>query len=78
MEDATDSQLNTVVSGALDRLHSTADPCVSYSQELKLWIYLHRNRSEADFGIHNTYIQLHILLIIITEAQQTKKSAKKS
>ena len=43
-------QINTVVSGALDRLHYEKDPCVKYDVNRKLWIYLHRNREEIDFG----------------------------
>ena len=39
-----------VVSGALDRLHSEKDPCVKYDVNRKLWIYLHRSRSEEEFG----------------------------
>ncbi|KAK6173405.1 hypothetical protein SNE40_016863 [Patella caerulea] len=45
----TDAQINTVVSGALDRLHSEKDPCVKYDVNKKIWIYLHRNRSEQEF-----------------------------
>ncbi|XP_074652281.1 uncharacterized protein LOC141906799 [Tubulanus polymorphus] len=45
----TDSQINTVVSGALDRLHYEKDPCVKYDVNRKLWIYLHRNRIETEF-----------------------------
>jgi hypothetical protein len=41
--------MNTVVSGALDRLHSEEDPCVKYDSDQKLWIYLHRNRKPDDF-----------------------------
>ena len=43
-------QINQVVSGALDRLHSEKDPCVKYDVTRKLWIYLHRNRTEDEFG----------------------------
>ena len=46
----SDNQLNTVVSGALDRLHYEKDPCVKYDVNRKLWIYLHRNRTEEEFG----------------------------
>ncbi|XP_044747867.1 nuclear factor related to kappa-B-binding protein isoform X2 [Coccinella septempunctata] len=46
---ATDSVLQTVVSGALDRMHTQFDPCVKYDTKRKIWIYLHRNRSEEDF-----------------------------
>ena len=51
VEDVSDSQLNTVVSGALDRLHSQKDPCVRFDPDQKLWIYLHRQRKEHEFGI---------------------------
>jgi len=43
-------QLNTVVSGALDRLHYEKDPCVKYDVSRKLWIYRHRSRAEDEFG----------------------------
>ena len=43
-------QLNNAVSGALDRLHYEKDPCVRYDGSRKVWIYLHRGRSEEDFG----------------------------
>lgn len=39
---ATDSVLQTVVSGALDRMHTQFDPCVKYDTKRKIWIYLHR------------------------------------
>jgi len=45
----TDSQINSVVSGALDRLHSEKDPCVRFDGEQKLWIYLHRSKRIEDF-----------------------------
>ena len=38
------------MSGALDRLHYEKDPCVRYDSPRKVWIYLHRGRSEEDFG----------------------------
>ncbi|XP_034034355.1 nuclear factor related to kappa-B-binding protein isoform X2 [Thalassophryne amazonica] len=47
--DVTSAQINTVVSGALDRLHYEKDPCVKYDIGRKLWIYLHRNRSQEEF-----------------------------
>lgn len=49
VEDVTDTQVNQVVSGALDRLHYERDPCVQYDSERKLWVYLHRDREEEDF-----------------------------
>uniref|UniRef100_A0A8D3AJL9 Nuclear factor related to kappa-B-binding protein n=1 Tax=Scophthalmus maximus TaxID=52904 RepID=A0A8D3AJL9_SCOMX len=48
--DVTSAQVNTVVSGALDRLHYEKDPCVKYDIGRKLWIYLHRLRSQEEFG----------------------------
>ncbi|XP_077985640.1 uncharacterized protein LOC144440211 [Glandiceps talaboti] len=54
----SDSQINTVVSGALDRLHYEKDPCVKYDTHKKLWIYLHRNRTETEFErIHLEYAE---------------------
>ncbi|GAB4860266.1 hypothetical protein Ancab_011747 [Ancistrocladus abbreviatus] len=49
VEDVSDSQVNQVVSGALDRLHYERDPCVQFDGERKLWVYLHRDREEEDF-----------------------------
>jgi hypothetical protein len=47
-----DSQINNIVSGALDRLHYEKDPCVKYDLQKKLWIYLHKNRT-LDFTAWN-------------------------
>lgn len=47
--EVTSAQVNTVVSGALDRLHYEKDPCVKYDIGRKLWIYLHRSRSQEEF-----------------------------
>lgn len=44
-ERITDNQINTIVSGALDRLHYEKDPCVKYDVQKKLWIYLHGQRT---------------------------------
>jgi|UniRef100_A0A2N9H0B1 nuclear factor related to kappa-B-binding protein len=49
VEDVSESQVNQVVSGALDRLHYERDPCVQFDGERKLWVYLHREREEEDF-----------------------------
>lgn len=55
-KDAPDNVLQSVVSGALDRMHTQFDPCVKYDQKRKIWIYLHRNRSEEDFErLHQQY-----------------------
>ncbi|KAG7253413.1 hypothetical protein CRUP_000832, partial [Coryphaenoides rupestris] len=45
--DVTSAQVNTVVSGALDRLHYEKDPCVKYDIGRKLWIYLHQRIHQA-------------------------------
>ncbi|XP_017769715.1 PREDICTED: nuclear factor related to kappa-B-binding protein [Nicrophorus vespilloides] len=53
---APDNVLQSVVSGALDRMHTQFDPCVKYDQKRKIWIYLHRNRTEEDFErLHQQY-----------------------
>lgn len=53
---APDNVLQSVVSGALDRMHTQFDPCVKYDPKRKIWIYLHRNRSEEDFErLHQQY-----------------------
>jgi hypothetical protein len=44
-ENIADNRINSIVSGALDRLHYQKDPCVKYDSHHKLWIYLHRNRN---------------------------------
>jgi hypothetical protein len=44
VETISDSNISSLVSGALDRLHYEKDPCVKFDIELKLWIYLHRQR----------------------------------
>ncbi|XP_050371349.1 uncharacterized protein LOC126789269 [Argentina anserina] len=49
VEDVSDTQVNQIVSGALDRLHYERDPCVQFDGERKLWVYLHREREEEDF-----------------------------
>ncbi|XP_060084113.1 nuclear factor related to kappa-B-binding protein-like isoform X2 [Ylistrum balloti] len=64
----SDAQINVVVSGALDRLHSEKDPCVKYDVNRKLWIYLHRSRAEEEFErIHQAH----------AAAQKARKSLQK-
>lgn len=45
-ENVPDDKLSNIVSGALDRLHYEDDACVKYDPEKKLWIYLHKDRTE--------------------------------
>lgn len=61
----SDQQVNGIVSGALDRLHYEKDPCVKYDVNRKVWIYLHRNRSEAEFE------RLHEVQIAAAKAKRT-------
>lgn len=48
-EEATFGQLNSVVSGALDRLHYEESAPVRYDAETKEWCYLHNDMNEEDF-----------------------------
>ncbi|RXG67438.1 Nuclear factor related to kappa-B-binding protein [Armadillidium vulgare] len=43
-----ENTLNNVVSGALDRLQNEKDPCVKFDTSRKLWVYLHKSRSEKE------------------------------
>lgn len=52
-----DNYLNSVVSGALDRLHYETDPCVRYYPRRKEWLYLHRARSESEFEMYHQQLQ---------------------
>ena len=45
----SDGVIQSIVSGALDRMHTEYDPCIKYDTKRKLWIYVHRNRSEGEF-----------------------------
>lgn len=54
---ASEAVLQTIVSGALDRMHTENDPCVRYDSKRKTWIYLHRNRTEAEFEIMHQQFQ---------------------
>lgn len=38
-----------IVPASLDRLHIEYDSCVRYDSDLKMYLYLHRHRSEDDF-----------------------------
>lgn len=46
----SDAVIQSIVSGALDRMHTEPDPCIKYDTKRKLWIYVHRNRTESEFG----------------------------
>jgi hypothetical protein len=55
-ESLSDSQINNIVSGALDRLHYEKDPCVKYDLQRKLWIYLHKIR-QLDYPAWNEHLK---------------------
>lgn len=60
-----------MVSGALDRLHYEKDPCVKYDVNRKLWIYLHRSRTEDEFGEFNSgalLLRLRFLTAVPSQA----------
>lgn len=57
-----ESYLHSVVSGALDRLHYETDPCVKYDTKRKIWMYLHRARSEQEFGESIKYYRFNSIL----------------
>ncbi|XP_017000294.2 nuclear factor related to kappa-B-binding protein [Drosophila takahashii] len=65
---AADNVLQTIVSGALDRMHGGQDPCVKYDARRKIWIYLHRNRSEAEFEKMHRHNQS-----LVKQKQQQRK-----
>lgn len=54
---ASETVLQTIVSGALDRMHTENDPCVRYDSKKKNWIYLHRNRTEEEFELMHQQFQ---------------------
>ncbi|EDV93539.1 nuclear factor related to kappa-B-binding protein [Drosophila grimshawi] len=70
---AAENVLQTIVSGALDRMHGGLDPCVRYDARRKIWIYLHRNRSEADFELMHRQNQT----MVKQKQQQRKQKPKK-
>ncbi|XP_076819040.1 nuclear factor related to kappa-B-binding protein-like isoform X2 [Clavelina lepadiformis] len=65
----TDTQINAAVSGALDRLHYEADPCVRFDASLRLWVYLHGDRTVHDLE------RIHLQQL---ETPRKKKASKKS
>ncbi|XP_058056247.1 nuclear factor related to kappa-B-binding protein [Anopheles bellator] len=69
---ATEQILQTIVSGALDRMHTEHDPCVKYDAKRKIWIYLHRNRTEKEFE------RLHLQYQGITKHKKSVSSLSRS
>lgn len=67
----SDQQINQIVSGALDRLHYEKDPCVKYDTNRKVWIYLHRNRTESDFE------RLHEMQVAAAKAKRNLTKTRK-
>lgn len=52
----SESQISSIVSGALDRLHYDKDQCVKYDSQQKLWMYLHGNRDHT-YSEWNTHLE---------------------
>lgn len=74
---APDQVLQTIVSGALDRMHTEHDPCVKYDTKRKIWIYLHRNRSEDEFErLHHQFQGMTKHKKISNRKSLTPKSSK--
>lgn len=74
----TDAQINVVVSGALDRLHSEKDPCVKYDVNSKVWIYLHRNRTQEEFEkIHQAQAAAQKAKKAVAKPKSTKSATPK-
>ena len=48
-EGASATQLNNIVSGALDRLRYEKHPCIRFVAEEKIWQYLHNGRDVDSF-----------------------------
>lgn len=67
----SDQQINSIVSGALDRLHYEKDPCVKYDVNRKVWIYLHRNRTEGDFE------RLHEMQVAAAKAKRNLSKSQR-
>uniref|UniRef100_A0A8C0B5H7 Nuclear factor related to kappa-B-binding protein n=1 Tax=Buteo japonicus TaxID=224669 RepID=A0A8C0B5H7_9AVES len=80
--DVTSAQVNTVVSGALDRLHYEKDPCVKYDIGRKLWIYLHRDRSEEEFGnmqqSNPVFVKTFMLDVVSLQKSSSKETSVKA
>jgi len=53
--DLESDRVSCIVSGALDRLHYMDDPCVKYDLDRKMWIYLHKDRTEEYPGTFTDY-----------------------
>lgn len=64
LSEAAENTLQSVVSGALDRLHYEVDACVKFDTKRKLWIYLHRRRSEAEMGQFYCFFMFFIFIFI--------------
>lgn len=73
-----EASIQSVVSGALDRLHYEADPCVKYDSTRKVWIYLHRHRTESEFGtFHNFQTKKFVLMFYLLVCRTTSFAASR-
>lgn len=74
VDDAKFESINSVVSGALDRLHSEEDPCVHYDSGFKLWVHIHRGRTEEDFKMRDIAIKSEEVQNLDSEVSTPKES----
>lgn len=73
LDSITDQQLNAILARNLDRLHGERDSCVKFDPSRRLWIYLHRNRSEKDFErLHRMQLEANKVRRPAARAQKTK------
>jgi hypothetical protein len=68
----SDENFHSAVSGALDRLHYEPDPCVRYYPRRKEWLYLHRARSESEFGSFLLDRAIYLLDIFVYDYRTRK------
>jgi hypothetical protein len=67
----TDQQLSSILARNMDRLHCERDPCVKFDSSRRLWIYLHRNRSELDFErMHRMQLEANKMKRTLTRIQK--------
>ena len=68
---AQDNVIQTVVSGALERIHSEFDSCVKYDSNRKSWQNLHKNRSEVEC------LEKHAEFVALLEAKKSASANNK-
>ncbi|KAL5275001.1 NFRKB family protein [Megaselia abdita] len=75
--ECNDKEIHSIVSGALDRMLTEKPPCVKFDESRKIWIYLHRNKSESEFDfLHNQNQLKSVLSRKPTTAKKIKNQIK--